>query len=142
VVNYGHRWYLVAWDRRREDWRTFRIDRLAKPAATGVRFGRHELPAKNAAAYVEQSISGAPNRFDAVITLHAGADEIASRIPARWGTVEPIDGHTCEFRTGDDNLRWLALRIAMLDVDFEVRDPPELIEHLRVLAVRLRRATR
>jgi len=142
LVNHGRRWYLVAWDRRRDDWRTFRIDRLAKPASTGVRFMPRRLPAKDAAAYVEQSIAGAPNRFEALVTLHAAAEEITSRVPAHWGAIEPIDAHTCEYRTGDDDLRWLALRIAMLGVDFEVHEPPELIEHLRTLAFRLRRAAR
>ena len=61
VVNRGRRWYLVAWDRGREDWRTFRIDRLARPASTGVRFAARRLPAKDAAAYVERSIAGAPD---------------------------------------------------------------------------------
>jgi predicted DNA-binding transcriptional regulator YafY len=142
LVNHGRRWYLVAWDRRREDWRTFRIDRLAKPAATGVRFTARRLPAKDAAAYVEQSITAAPNRFEALVTLHAAAEEITSRVPAYWGTIEPIDARTSEYRTGDDDLRWLAMRIAMLGVDFEVREPPELVEHLRELASRLARATR
>jgi len=142
LVNLGRRWYLVAWDRRREDWRTFRIDRLTRPASSGVRFTPRRLPARDAAAYVEQSIAGRPNRFEAEVTLHAGADEITSRVPAYWGTIEPIDAHTCEYRTGDDDLRWLALRIAMLDVDFEVHEPPELIEHLGALAQRLRRAAR
>ena len=142
VVNHGRRWYLVAWDRRREAWRTFRIDRLDNPASTGVRFVPRRLPAKDAAAYVEQSITGAPNRFEALVTLHAAAEEIASRVPAYWGMLEPIDAHTCEYRTGDDDLRWLALRIAMLGVDFDVHEPPELIEHLRALALRLRRASR
>jgi predicted DNA-binding transcriptional regulator YafY len=141
LVNHGRRWYLVAWDRGRDDWRTFRIDRLAKPAATGVRFTPRGLPAKDAAAYVEQSIIGAPNRFEALVTLHAAAEEITSRVPAYWGAIEPIDAHTCEYRTGDDDLGWLALRIAMLGVDFEVREPPELVEHLRALASRLTRAT-
>jgi predicted DNA-binding transcriptional regulator YafY len=140
VVNHGRRWYLVAWDRRREDWRTFRIDRLAKPASTGVRFSPRTLPAKDAAAYVEQSITGAPNRFEARVTLHAAAEEITRRVPAYSGAIVPIDAHTCEYRTGDDDLRWLALRIAMLGVDFEVHEPPELVEHLRALALRLRRA--
>jgi predicted DNA-binding transcriptional regulator YafY len=142
LVNHGRRWYLLAWDRRREDWRTFRIDRLAKPAATGVRFAPRTLPATDAGAYVEQSITGAPNRFEALVTLHAAAEEITSRVPAYWGVIEPIDAHTCEYRTGDDDLRWLALRIAMLGVDFEVREPPELVEHLRALAARLARAAR
>jgi predicted DNA-binding transcriptional regulator YafY len=140
LVNHGRRWYLVAWDRRRDDWRTFRIDRLTKPASSGVRFTPRGLPAKDAAAYVEQSITRAPNRFEAKVTLHAAADEITSRVPAYWGTTQPIDAHTCEYRTGDDDLGWLALRIAMLDVDFEVHEPPELVEHLGVLARRLRRA--
>jgi predicted DNA-binding transcriptional regulator YafY len=98
------------------------------------------LPAKDAAAYVEQSIAGAPNRFEALVTLHAPAEEIAGRVPAYWGAIEPIDERTCEYRAGDDDLRWLALRIAMLGVDFEVHEPPELVDHLRALALRLRRA--
>jgi predicted DNA-binding transcriptional regulator YafY len=142
LVNHGRRWYLVAWDRRRDDWRTFRIDRLARPASTGVRFMPRTLPATDAAAYVKQSITGAPNRFEARVTLHVAAEEIASRVPAYWGTIEPIDAHACEYRTGDDNLGWLALRVAMLGVDFEVHEPPELVEHLRALASRLTRAVR
>jgi predicted DNA-binding transcriptional regulator YafY len=142
LVNHGRRWYLVAWDRRRNDWRTFRLDRLTKPAATGMRFSSRRLPAKDAAAYVEQSIAGAPNRFEAVVTVHAAAEEITGRVPGYWGAIEPIDARTCEYRTGDDDLGWLALRIAMLGVDFEVREPPELIEHLRTLALRIMRAAR
>jgi predicted DNA-binding transcriptional regulator YafY len=140
LVNHGRRWYLVAWDRRREDWRTFRIDRLAKPTSTGVRFAPRRLPARNAGAYVEQSITGAPNRFEALVTLHAAAEEIATRVPSSWGVLTPIDAHTCQFRAGEDDLRWLALRIAMLGVDFDVHEPPELLEHLRALRARLQRA--
>ena len=140
LVNFGRRWYLLAWDRRREDWRTFRVDRLSRPATTGVRFPPRELPASDAAAYVEQSISGA-HRFDARVTVHVPAEELAGRIPSYWGTVEPIDERSCEYRAGDDNLDWLALRIAMLGADFEVHEPPELAERLRELADRLTRAT-
>ena len=88
LVNLGRRWYLVAWDRRREDWRTFRVDRLARPASSGVRFTPRTLPAADAAAYVEESITAAPTRYEARVTLHAAADEIAGRVPAYWGTIE------------------------------------------------------
>jgi predicted DNA-binding transcriptional regulator YafY len=142
LVNLGWRWYLLAWDRRREDWRSFRVDRLTRPASTGVRFTARNLPAKDAAAYVKESISGAPTRFEARLTLHAAADEIASRVPAHWGTIDAIDAQTSAYRTGDDDLRWLALRVAMLGADFEVHEPPELIEHLQTLADRLERASR
>jgi predicted DNA-binding transcriptional regulator YafY len=141
LVNRGRRWYLVGWDLDREDWRTFRIDRLEKPASSGVRFVARRLPAKDAGAYVKQSIAGAPNRFEARVTLHAPADAIAAGLPAYWGSVEPIDEETCEYRTGGDDLGWLALRIAMLGVEFDVHEPPDLVEHVRELASRLARAT-
>ncbi len=140
LVNHGRRWYLVAWDRGREDWRTFRLDRMARPAAIGGRFDPRRLPAGDAAAFVERSISEAPARFEARIVLSVASDEIRHRFPAHWGTIKPIDGRSCELRTRDDDLDWLALRVAMLGVDFEVVEPPELAEHLRALADRLRRA--
>jgi predicted DNA-binding transcriptional regulator YafY len=140
LVNLGRRWYLVAWDRRREDWRSFRVDRLDRPASTAVSFAARKLPARDAAAYVEQNISGAPNRYAARVTVQASMEEITSRVPSYWGTFKPIDAQSCEYRTGDDDLGWLAMRIAMLGVDITVHEPPELIEHLRALARRLDRA--
>ncbi|MQA75034.1 MAG: WYL domain-containing protein [Solirubrobacterales bacterium] len=140
LVNLGRRWYLLAWDRARSDWRTFRVDRLAKPASTGVRFAPRHPPAKDAAAYVARSLSAAPSRYEARVTLHAAAESVRKRVPSHWGTIEPIDDRTCEYRTGDENLDWLAVRVAMLGVDFEVCEPPELSEHLRALARRLERA--
>lgn len=142
LVNLGRRWYLVAWDRARDDWRTFRVDRLERPASTGVRFAPRKLPARDPAAYVQRRITEAPNRYEAVVTLHAPAAEARARVPAHWGTIEEGDERTCTYRTGDDDLRWLAMRIAMLDVEFEVHEPPELVAHLRALSSRLRTATR
>lgn len=137
LVNLGSRWYLVAWDRGREDWRTFRLDRLSRPSAAGSRFVPRTLPAKNPAVYVEQRIAAAPNRYEARVTLHAAAEEVISRSPFHWGTITPLDSRSCEYRTGDDQLRRLAMRIAMLGVEFELHEPPELAEHLQALAERL-----
>jgi predicted DNA-binding transcriptional regulator YafY len=142
LVNLGRRWYLVAWDRGRSDWRTFRVDRLTGPAATGVRFPPRRLPAKDAADYIAQSMSAWKHRYEARVTLHVPAESIRSRVPRHWGSVEAIDDAACEYRTGDDDLDWLALRIAMLGVDFEVHEPPELVEHVRAVARRLGRAAR
>ena len=140
LVNAGRRWYLVAWDCGREDWRSFRVDRLARPAATGVRFEPRELPARDAAAYVGQSLAAAPARYDATVTVEATAEELSSR---RWlgGTVEPIDDERCLYRTSDDNLDWLAIRVAMIGHEIDVHGPPELIERLRELGGRITRAT-
>jgi len=140
LVNRGRRWYLVGWDRRRADWRTFRVDRLSRPAATGVSCAPRTLPAEDAAAYVERAIAGAWSRYEARVTVHASADEIAARLPWVAGALEPVDAKRCEYRTSDDDLEWLALRIAMLGADVDVHEPPELVEQLDVLARRLRRA--
>jgi predicted DNA-binding transcriptional regulator YafY len=141
LVNMGRRWYLVAWDRERGDWRTFRVDRLDRPAAAGRKFAARKLPVKDASAYVQRSIAGAPTRFEADVTVHAPAAEMKRRFPPHWGTFEPIDDHTCAYRARDDDLAWLAMRIAMLGVDVDVHAPPALVEHLRALAERLERAT-
>lgn len=141
LVNLGRRWYLLAWDRQRQDWRTFRIDRLERPAPTGARFEPRELPAKDASTYVEQSIAEKPSRYEARVLVHASAAEMAHRLPSYWGEFKPLDAERCEYLARDDDLGWLAARVAMLGVDFEVREPPELVEHLHALADRLRRAT-
>jgi predicted DNA-binding transcriptional regulator YafY len=140
LVNRGRRWYLVAWDRQRADWRTFRVDRLERATATGPRFPPRALPAKDAASYVEQSLAGAFSRYEARVTLHVSADEIRRRLPHLGGAVTPVDAERCEYRVSDDNLEWLAMRIAMLGVETEVHEPPELREHLRALARRIERS--
>jgi predicted DNA-binding transcriptional regulator YafY len=142
LVNLGRRWYLVAWDPDREDWRTFRVDRLSRFASSGVRFAPRDPPAKDAAAYVKQSLAAMPSRYEARLTLRAPAEEIRKRPFAGWGKVTPLDEATCEYRTSDDDLDWLAMRVGMLGVDFEVHEPPELIESLQAVARRLRRAAR
>ena len=139
LVNVGRRWYLVAWDCGRKDWRTFRVDRLTRPHASG-RFQPRELPAKDAATFVSRSLRARPNRYEARLTLHASAEEMDKRVPRWAGPFEPLGDDRCEYRTGDDNLEWLAARLSMLGVEFEVHEPPELIEHLQALAARLARA--
>jgi predicted DNA-binding transcriptional regulator YafY len=141
LVNLGRRWYLAAWDRDREDWRTFRLDRLQRPATTGIRFKPRPLPARDAAAYVADSLAEQPNRYEARVVVEAPAELIRDRVARGWGTVEPIDERRCEYRTGDDDLDWLALRIAMLGAEFRVIEPPELVERLRALGDRLARST-
>ena len=140
LVNYGRRWYLVAWDRGRDAWRTFRVDRVDRPAATGVRFTARRLPTADPAEYVKQGIAATWSRFEARVTVHAPADEVARRIPYVAGSLEPIDERSCEYRTSDDDLEWLAVRVAMLGAEVDVHEPPELIEQLAVLAGRLSRS--
>jgi predicted DNA-binding transcriptional regulator YafY len=136
----GRRWYLVAWDVDRGDWRTFRVDRMDQTAATGVRGGPRELPGGSPADYVRRSLAASRPTVRAVLLVHASADELADRFRVSDAEVEPVDEHTCLLRTAADSLEWTALRIAYLDLDFEVREPPELAERLRAVGTRLVRA--
>ena len=136
LVNRGRRWYLVCWDRGRDDWRTFRVDRITEPAGLGTRFTPRAAAGRGTRrSSSQQRFSALPSRYEARLTLHAPAGTV--RMPAGWGTIEPLDEHTCEYRSGDDNLEWLAMRVAMLGVDFELHEPPELAEELEKLSARL-----
>jgi predicted DNA-binding transcriptional regulator YafY len=139
LVNLGRRWYLVAWDCDREGWRTFRVDRLERPAPAGARFEPRTLPGRDPAAFVAARLHEAPSRHQARVTVHAPAADLERR-PYLWGTVQAQGEDTCEYRTSDDSLDWLAMRIGMLGFDFEVHEPPELVERFAALAVRFGRA--
>jgi predicted DNA-binding transcriptional regulator YafY len=140
LVSAGRRWYLVAWDAGRGDWRTFRVDRLAEPLATGARSAPRELPAQDAAAFVKRSLAAARPVRRAVLTVHAPASVLADRFRVAEVELEPVDERTCTLRTSADSLEWTALRIAFLELEFTVREPPELAARLRDLGTRLVRA--
>jgi predicted DNA-binding transcriptional regulator YafY len=142
LVTWGRRWYLVAWDLDREDWRILRVDRVTAATATGQRFKPRELPeGGDLAAYVSRRVSAAAWRYHARVRVHAPAEELRRRVPAAAGVVEAVTERTCLLDTGADTLETLAVYLGMLGADFEVREPPELVAHLRGLADRYRRAT-
>jgi predicted DNA-binding transcriptional regulator YafY len=139
LVHTGRRWYLVAWDADRGDWRTFRVDRIER-VAPDRRFVPREPPAEDIAAYVARAVSSARDRYQARVVLHAPLERVAGRVPHTVGTLEPIDARSCLLRTGSDWLGGLAVYIAEIGVDFEVLDPPELVERVKELAGRFARA--
>jgi len=140
LVSAGRRWYLVAWDVDRGDWRTFRVDRLEAPRAVGVRFAPRAAPGGDAAAFVRRSLAASRPAARAVLRVHAPARVLADRFRVTNQEVEPVDDATCLLRTPVESLEWTALRVAFLELDFEVVEPPELAERLADLAGRLQRA--
>ncbi|KUO18717.1 helix-turn-helix transcriptional regulator, partial [Streptomyces dysideae] len=141
LVSTGRRWYLVAYDLDRGDWRTFRVDRVSEPFATGARFAPREVPAGSAAEYLRQSMYRQQRTYEMVVTFAASADFVAARLPAWLGTPEPIDAGRCRVRaTVGDQVDWLAVRLAMVGCDFTVREPAELVRCVRELGGRLTRA--
>lgn len=141
LVSAGRRWYLVAWDVGREDWRTYRVDRLDQPQPTGVRFTERDLPADDAAAYVAEAIRAPFSRHQAVVRVHAPLEVIADRVPPPAGVLETVDDHTCVLRTAADSLEWLALFVGVLGVDFNVVEPAALVDYVRAIGERFARAS-
>ena len=141
LVHTGRCWYLVAWDAHREDWRTFRVDRIHAPLSSDRRFAAREPPAKDIAAYVASSIAATRDRYQARVLVHAPIAEVAGRVPRWAGTLTPIDEHSCLLRASSDWLGGLAIYVAGLGADFEVLDPAELREHVRTLGERFSRAS-
>jgi predicted DNA-binding transcriptional regulator YafY len=139
LVHDRGRWYLVAWDSDRQDWRTFRADRVRPRIPTGPRFTPREVPGGDVATYLLRGVGSATWRFRARVTVHAPAALVAGRLPPAV-LVEAVDEHTCIVAVGSDTPQMLAVYLGMLDLDFEVGEPPELVEQLRALAERYDRA--
>lgn len=139
LVHTGRRWYLVAWDVGRKDWRTFRVDRIEPPLSASSLFTPRQPPEGDFATYVSKSVAYAPFPHRARVTLHAPLATISDRVPPTYGVLEAVSRHTCTLYTGAPSLDILAVHLAMIGVHFEVHEPPELIDHIRKLAERLSR---
>ncbi|WP_194814918.1 YafY family protein [Nocardia sp. XZ_19_385] len=141
VVAAGRRWYLIAFDNDRNDWRTFRLDRIAEVHRTGLRVPARTLPgAVDPATWLTGSLIAATGSVRAQVLLHAPIEEVAAQVPGRNGILEPVDARTCRLTTYPDSPQYLARAIALLPVDYTVLDPPEVRAELRALTDRASRA--
>lgn len=137
LVAGGYRWYLVAFDAGRDDWRTFRVDRISELEVTG-RFAPRNPP--NPASFVGTAITTAPYRYQAQVLLHAPAGALAGQVAPTTGVLTAAGGDRCVLSTGSDSLNAMTYHLLALGVEFTVLEPAELIEHLRDVAGRLARA--
>lgn len=137
LVSSGRRWYLVAWDSERQDWRTFRVDRMGLHTPNGPRFTPREPPGGDITRYVSEQISIYPYHYHGRFTVHAPAQVVETRMPPTVASVEPATDDTCVVRAGSNSLDELAIWVGQLGVAFEVHEPPELVDHIRALGARL-----
>jgi predicted DNA-binding transcriptional regulator YafY len=138
LVARGRRWYLVAWDLQREAWRTFRVDRLERPFANGVRFTPRELPAEDAAAYVAQALRSVPQRHSALLSIPLPVEQ--ATVPRWLGELTAAGPDRCELRVTNDSAEWLALTLTMLEVDATLVDAtPEVRTALAALRAKVDR---
>ncbi|MFF8276468.1 helix-turn-helix transcriptional regulator [Streptomyces lateritius] len=135
-----HRWYLVAWDLDRVDWRTFRADRIEPRPPHGPRFPPREPPARDLAAYVSQGVSAGAYAAEATIRLHVPLTEAARVVGPMDGVLEPDGEGACLLRTGAGNLDYLVIHVVMMGFEFEVVEPTVLEGRMRAIRDRISRA--
>ncbi|MCC2335750.1 helix-turn-helix transcriptional regulator [Cellulomonas wangsupingiae] len=141
LVTWGGRWYLVAYDLDREDWRTFRVDRMTPRTPTGRRVAPRDVPGGDLAAFVAERLGGRPDlpcRGEAVLDM-AAAD--VTRWAGRDALVEAVGVDRARLVTRAWSWDGLAATLGMFGVAFEVVGPPELVAATRRLAARHAAAT-
>lgn len=136
LVNASRRWYLVAFDLDRDDWRTFRLDRITAPVATGGR--AQERPALDAAAFVNAGLAVGMFSSSALVRIHASPEQTARLIGPTIGIIETTDPHatTTVVRIGGDD-DWIARYLVSLEIRFEVVDSESLRAEFRRLGQQL-----
>ncbi|BDT99370.1 helix-turn-helix transcriptional regulator [Nocardia sputorum] len=139
MVHWSGRWYLVAWDVGRRDWRTFRLDRITPKIPNGPRFTPRILSEEQIAERVQRGVGAATWRYRARVRMAAPAEVIRARLPAAV-EVEPDGPQHCVAQVGSDSPQLLTLYLGLADVEFEVLDSPALAEHLVAAAERFQRA--
>ncbi len=142
LVHTGRRWYLVAWDLDRADWRTFRLDRIQSGLSQGGSFVPRDPPEGDFVAYATKSVVYNSNEQRARILLEASAAVVGERLPPEFGSIEVLDENRCILETGIHSLDSQSVYLALLGLDFQVLEPPELVERIRWLAERFTHATR
>ena len=140
LVSLGRRWYLVAYDLGRHDWRSFRLDRLEQPRGDGARFRPRELPAEDAAQFVRAGMRTMPTTYDVQALVHAPAADVRPRI-SRWVGIEEVDAGHCRLRMSTDSLDWAALALGAAAAEVTEVAPPALARHLGEWAARFSRAS-
>jgi predicted DNA-binding transcriptional regulator YafY len=142
LVFTGRRWYLLAWDDDRDDWRTFRADRIRPRTPNGPRFSARPPPGGDAAAHVVRGAGSTAWPQAATVRLHARAETLADQLPPAAGLLTPDGEHASILETGSDSLYDLVAFLSSLEVAFTVIEPPELRELLATLAARYQVAAR
>jgi predicted DNA-binding transcriptional regulator YafY len=135
LVSTGRRWYLVARDIDRDDWRSFRLDRISQPLPTGQRSSPADPP--DAARFVAAGISTGPYRWRASVLMDAPAAVVAEHVPATTAVIEAAGDERCVLTAGSNSLDAIIMHLAELDIPFVPLEPPELRDRCALLSKRL-----
>ncbi len=140
LVLSGRRWYLFAWDRERDDWRTFRLDRITTVTPTRAPFSRREPPEEHLAEHLERGFRGTEARHTVSVLFAASAEEVAARIARIDGGLEAVGPGRARYTARVDSHAWLAVVLALTGLPFTVEGPEEFAHSTAELADRLHRS--
>lgn len=135
LVHAVGRWYVVAYDRGRSEWRTFRLDRIVAIVATGHRETPPDPPDPH--RFVQAALSISPYRLQARVLFAAPLAILAERIPAAAALLTAVDDDATLVTTGGDDLDYIAWQLLRVGIDFRVLEPASLVDHMSELGERL-----
>ena len=139
LVAVGYRWYLVAYDADRSDWRTFRVDRLSNPRPARNSFPPREPPADDLHAYVRSRLRARNHAYRVRAEVDRPANDLRERY-GRWVDVEEILPNRSRLTIDTDHLDWAVHVLAGIDAPFTVQEPSELRQRLALVAERFAQA--
>ncbi|WP_281248832.1 helix-turn-helix transcriptional regulator [Lentzea fradiae] len=140
LVALDRRWYLLAFDVERDDWRTFRLDRISAAMVTGVRFAPRQPPGGDAVGYLTRTMYATAPTYRAEATLRLPVELARARLGDFAGELTALDDGSCSWHSDDDTVEYLAFRLTALGCEFTVHGPAELVTHLRGLVERVGRS--
>lgn len=135
VVPLDRRWYLVAWDLDRDDWRTFRLDRIEDVRSTIQPFTPRPLLAEDPAAHIRQSIATLRSVHRVELVVETPIEAVEPHLGS-WGSAEGIDAEITRIEMNIPDLAWAVLMLAILDAEIRSVDPPEFVSFLQSLGNR------
>ena len=136
LVAIDARWYLVAFDLVRDDWRTFRLDRLERPVASREAFVPRPPPADDLHAFVRFNMREQSPLYEVEIEFSAPASDLQAAY-GNWANIVDLGAERCRVTMETRTFQWPTYILATTKVPARVVGPEPFRAHLRAVAARL-----
>ncbi|MCA9599799.1 MAG: YafY family transcriptional regulator [Myxococcales bacterium] len=130
-------WYLAAYDLARQDFRTFRADRMAEPLDVGGTFSPREPPG-GVEAYLRKAIATSAYRYQLRVAVRGTPEELTPRVPYWCGVLTPLDDGRCQIAIGANTPESIVAQLATIGMDFELVEPKRLEPEVSAVLARVK----
>lgn len=118
LVTQGRLWYLFGFDRSREDWRLFRLDRMDEVVDVGLTF--RPRPAPDARTHLHRQ-PRADGGVTALLHLTTDAAALAGRVPGSYDELVSEDETGCVVRVSAGDHAQMAWQMVWVARDLGAR---------------------